>query len=44
MIEISRQATENPQLLKESPTKTAIGRLDETRAARKPVLRYTFNE
>jgi glycine dehydrogenase subunit 2 len=39
---IAREAETNPQLLKDAPHNTPVGRLDETAAARKPVLRYVF--
>jgi glycine dehydrogenase subunit 2 len=39
--EIAREARDNPALLKEAPHNTPVRRLDETLAARKPVLRYT---
>jgi glycine dehydrogenase subunit 2 len=35
-----RIAGEDPELLKSSPHSTPVGRLDEVRAARKPVLRW----
>ena len=41
MIEIAREAAEAPDVLHAAPTRTVIGRLDETRAARQPVLRWT---
>jgi len=37
---ISREAHESPDLVKHAPHNTRLRRLDETRAARKPVLRY----
>jgi glycine dehydrogenase subunit 2 len=40
MIEIHREAHETPDLVKQAPHNTRVGRLDEARAARKPVLRY----
>ncbi len=40
MIKIAEEAKENPELLKEAPHNTPIGRPDEARAARNPVLRY----
>jgi glycine dehydrogenase subunit 2 len=39
---IAEEARTKPELLKEAPHITPIGRLDETAAARKPVLRYTI--
>ncbi|MGH4118487.1 aminomethyl-transferring glycine dehydrogenase subunit GcvPB [Clostridium sp.] len=41
MISISKEAKENPQLLKEAPYNTVVRRLDEVRAARNPILKYT---
>lgn len=41
MIQIAKEAEENPEIVQEAPHTTVIGRLDETLAARKPVLRYT---
>ncbi len=40
MIKIAEEAKENPELLKEAPHNTPIGRPDEAKAARNPVLRY----
>ncbi len=40
MIQIAREAEENPEIVQEAPHTTVIKRLDETLAARKPVLRY----
>ena len=37
---IAREAAENPDLVKDSPHSTVVGRLDETTAARKPVVRW----
>ncbi|CAI9388784.1 MULTISPECIES: aminomethyl-transferring glycine dehydrogenase subunit GcvPB [Bacillaceae] len=41
MIQIAKEAEETPEVVQEAPHTTVIGRLDETLAARKPVLRYT---
>jgi len=38
---IAAQAREEPEVLKAMPKKPIVERLDETRAARKPVLRWT---
>jgi glycine dehydrogenase subunit 2 len=43
MIQIAKEAEENPEIVQEAPHTTVIGRLDETTAARKPVLRYKKN-
>lgn len=40
MIQIAKEAEENPEIVQEAPHTTVIGRLDETLAARKPVLHY----
>ncbi|MGP4072464.1 aminomethyl-transferring glycine dehydrogenase subunit GcvPB [Piscibacillus sp. B03] len=40
MIQISNEAKEDPEVVQEAPHTTVISRLDETQAARKPVLRY----
>jgi len=40
MIQIAREAEENPEIVQEAPHTTVIKRLDETMAARKPILRY----
>jgi glycine dehydrogenase subunit 2 len=40
MIDIDREANEDPQLVINAPHSTRIGRLDEATAARKPVLRW----
>ncbi|WYP25239.1 aminomethyl-transferring glycine dehydrogenase subunit GcvPB [Alkalihalobacillus sp. FSL W8-0930] len=40
MIQIAKETEENPEIVQEAPHHTVIGRLDETLAARKPVLRY----
>jgi glycine dehydrogenase subunit 2 len=40
MRQIAREAEENPDLVTSAPHSTRISRLDETGAARKPVLRW----
>ena len=40
MLAIAREAKENPELVKTAPHSTPVGRLDEARAARKPILRW----
>ncbi len=40
MEQIAAEARDNPQLLHEAPHNTPVRRLDEVRAARRPVLRY----
>jgi glycine dehydrogenase subunit 2 len=44
MIAIARDARERPELLKEAPHGRPVGRLDEVRAARHPVLKYSFDQ
>jgi len=41
MIRIAKEAEENPSILKKAPQKTKVGRVDDVRAARNPVLRWT---
>ena len=41
MIQIAEEAKTNPELVKGAPYNTAVSRLDEARAARSPVLKYT---
>jgi len=40
MKQIAREAAENPQLILDAPHSTRVSRMDETAAARKPVLRW----
>ncbi|GIN38348.1 MULTISPECIES: aminomethyl-transferring glycine dehydrogenase subunit GcvPB [Heyndrickxia] len=40
MIQIAKETEENPEIVQEAPHTTVVKRLDETLAARKPVLRY----
>jgi glycine dehydrogenase subunit 2 len=40
MIAIRREADETPDLVKQAPHNTRVGRLDEARAARQPKLRW----
>lgn len=40
MRQIAKEAEENPDFVKSAPHDTPVGRLDETRAARHPVLKY----
>lgn len=44
MIQISKEVDENPEIVQNAPHTTVIGRLDETKAARQPVLRYQKEE
>jgi glycine dehydrogenase subunit 2 len=40
MRQIADEAENNPEMVKTAPHTTVISRLDETAAARKPILRY----
>ncbi|UOY93979.1 aminomethyl-transferring glycine dehydrogenase subunit GcvPB [Ectobacillus sp. JY-23] len=40
MIQIAKEAEENPEIVQEAPHTTVIKRLDETMAARKPILKF----
>jgi glycine dehydrogenase subunit 2 len=40
MLAIAREAAETPEEVRDAPHRTWLGRLDETRAARRPVLRW----
>jgi glycine dehydrogenase subunit 2 len=44
LIKIAQTAKENPEKLHDAPVNTPISRPDEVMAARKPVLRYSFEE
>ncbi len=44
MIDIAREAKESPEIFHDAPYSTVVSRLDETLAARKPVLRWTPSE
>lgn len=44
MIQIAKEAEESPELVQEAPHHTVIKRLDETLAARKPILRYEMKK
>jgi glycine dehydrogenase subunit 2 len=41
MIRIAREAEESPETVLAAPVTTPVGRLDQTRAARQPDLRWT---
>ena len=41
MLAIAAEAAENPELVHQAPHQTALSRLDETKAARQPRLRWT---
>jgi glycine cleavage system P protein (glycine dehydrogenase) subunit 2 len=44
MLEIAREAATEPELLKEAPHNRPVRRLDEVRAAKRPVVKYGFEE
>ena len=41
MIKIAKEAEENPDIVKSAPNTTSIKRLDEVKAARKPVVKWS---
>ncbi|MFC5713339.1 aminomethyl-transferring glycine dehydrogenase subunit GcvPB [Thalassorhabdus alkalitolerans] len=43
MIQIANEVKEEPEKVQEAPFNTVVNRLDETRAARTPILRYEKN-
>jgi glycine dehydrogenase subunit 2 len=44
MRAIAREAAEEPELLKQAPEGTVVGRLDEVKAAKRAVVRYHFED
>lgn len=44
MIQIAKEAEEDPEIVQEAPHHTVINRLDETKAARNPVLTFQSGE
>ena len=44
MLVIAEEAREDPELLRAAPHGRPVGRLDEARAAKRPVLKYSFEE
>jgi glycine dehydrogenase subunit 2 len=44
MIEIAREAAEDPEALKEAPHRRPVTRLDEVKAAKQAVVKYDFGE
>jgi glycine dehydrogenase subunit 2 len=44
MLAIAREAAEEPELLRGAPHHRPVGRLDEVRAAKRPVVKYGFEE
>lgn len=43
MIMIAKEAKENPEIVKSAPNNTELKRLDEVKAARTPILKWTRN-
>jgi glycine dehydrogenase subunit 2 len=41
MIAIAKEAVENPELLKSAPHNTPVRRVDDVKAARTPVLKWS---
>jgi len=41
LIQIAKEAEEEPEKVINAPHTTVVGRLDEVTAARKPILKYT---
>ena len=44
MRAIAREAAEEPELLKQAPQATVVGRLDEVKAAKRAIVRYHFED
>jgi glycine dehydrogenase subunit 2 len=44
MQAIAREAADQPELLKEAPQGTVVGRLDEVKAAKRALVRYQFED
>jgi glycine dehydrogenase subunit 2 len=44
MLAIAREAGEEPELLRDAPHDRPVRRLDEVRAAKRPILRYRFDD
>jgi glycine dehydrogenase subunit 2 len=44
MLAIAREAADEPELLKEAPHHRPVKRLDEVRAAKRPVVKFAFEE
>jgi len=40
MKSIAKEALENPEILKNAPHNTTVGRIDEARAVKKPILTW----
>ena len=44
MLDIAREAGDDPEALKRAPTTRSVGRLDEVKAAKRVVVRYGFED
>ncbi len=44
MVQIAREVAENPEVIQSAPHHRVVGRLDETLAARRPLLRGSWDE
>jgi glycine dehydrogenase subunit 2 len=44
MLEIAREAAEEPELLKDAPHQRPVRRLDEVRAAKQAIVKYEFDD
>jgi glycine dehydrogenase subunit 2 len=44
MLEIAREAAEEPETVKAAPTSQPVRRLDEVKAAKLALVRYLFDE
>jgi glycine dehydrogenase subunit 2 len=44
MLAIAREAKEDPDVVREAPHDRPVGRLDEVRAAKRPIVKYEFEE
>lgn len=44
LLKINTEIEENPEMVNSAPHNTVVGRLDEVKAARTPVLKYEFPE
>jgi glycine dehydrogenase subunit 2 len=44
MLAIAREAAEEPELLKSAPHGRPVGRLDEVKAVKRPIVRYQFED
>jgi glycine dehydrogenase subunit 2 len=44
MLEIARDAAQNPELLKQAPHHRPVRRLDEVKAAKRAIVRYRFDD